>query len=453
MLNINLKKIIPFALIGTLLLSGCNISTTLSDDTVANDAFSQTVNTVKNEASADDDISASDVYDAAFTQRDLSGEYDEDEAVYITLSGDSASCDEGKVTVNGSDITITEEGTYILSGDLNGSVIIDATKEDKIQLVLDNAHINSDDFAAIYVKQADKVFITLSESSDNSLSNSGEYVQIDDNDVDAVIFAKDDITLNGSGNLKITASEGNGISGKDEVTITGGTYEINASKHAIRAKDTLAIADGTFKLTAGEDGLHAENSDDETLGSIYISDGDFTIEVKDDAIHANTFLQIDNGTFDITAAEGLEATYIRINDGNININASDDGINAAYKSSAYVPTFEINAGSVTIKMAQGDTDGVDSNGNIIINGGTLDITGQSAFDYDGNAQYNGGTLIVNGQQVSSIPNQMMGGGGQGGMMKDGAREGFERGNFENGDLENGSDRRQPPKDMMIQQNQ
>ena len=105
MLNINLKKIIPFALIGTLLLSGCNISTTLSDDTVANDAFSQTVNTVKNEASADDDISASDVYDAAFTKRDLSGEYDEDEAVYITLSGDSASCDEGKVTVNGSDVT------------------------------------------------------------------------------------------------------------------------------------------------------------------------------------------------------------------------------------------------------------------------------------------------------------------------------------------------------------
>ena len=113
----------------------------------------------------------------------------------------------------------------------------------------------------------------------------------------------------------------------------------------------------------------------------------------------------------------------------------------------------MNAGSVTIKMAQGDTDGVDSHGNIIINGGTIDITGQSAFDYDGNAQYNGGTLIVNGQQVSSIPNQMMGGGGPGGMMKDGAREGFERGNFENGDLENGSDRRQPPKDMMRQQNQ
>ena len=105
---------------------------------------------------------------------------------------------------------------------------------------------------------------------------------------------------------------------------------------------------------------------------------------------------------------------IQINDGKISISASDDGINAARKSSAYTPTVEINGGEITIVMGAGDTDGVDSNGNLIINGGTVNVSGNSCFDCDGTATYNGGTVIVNGQQVDSIPVQMMG--GRGGMM-------------------------------------
>lgn len=424
-MNKIIKKTIPVALIMTLMMTGCSASVVHTSDETYDSTFSKTVETLKNDSLENvEETSGSEIYDAAFSKRDLSGEYDANDAVEILLNKNNANCEESSVIVDGSVVTITEEGTYILSGELNGSIIIDATKEDKIQLVLDGVIINSDTFAAIYVKQADKVFITLAEGTYNSLSNSGTFEQIDDNDVNAVIYAKDDITFNGTGSLNIISPSGNGISGKDEVTITNGTYKISAANHAIRAKDTLAIADGTFDLTAGKDGLHAENDDDETLGSIYIADGDFTINVSDDAIHANTFLQIDNGTFDITAAEGLEATYIRINDGTINISASDDGVNAAYKSSAYVPTFEMNGGTLTIKMAQGDTDGVDSNGNLIINGGTIDVTGQSAFDYDGSAQYNGGTLIINGQQVSSIPNQMMGGHGG---FKDGNREGNSNG--------------------------
>ena len=165
---------------------------------------------------------------------------------------------------------------------------------------------------------------------------------------------------------------------------------------------------------AGADGLHAENSDDETLGNILIAGGSFEIQAADDAVHANTLLRIDSGSFDITAAEGLEATYIQINGGSIRISASDDGINAARKSSAYTPTVEITGGEIEVSMGAGDTDGVDSNGDLIIRGGTVSVTGNSAFDYDGTASYTGGTVIVNGQQVDSIPNQMMG--GRGGMM-------------------------------------
>ena len=350
----------------------------------------------------------------AFSDRDLSGEYDE-EVLSIQLTGSGAESDSEKVSISGSVVTITGAGTYVISGSLDdGTIVVDASKEDKVQLVLNGVSIQSSAFAAIYVKQADKVFITLAEGTVNTLANGGSYVQIDENDVDAVIFAKDDITLNGSGSLKITASSGSGIVGKDEVTITAGTYEITAAKHAIRAKDSLAIADGSFTLNATDDGLHAENGDDESLGSIYIAGGNFVIQVKDDAIHATTLLQIDGGTFEITAAEGLEATYIMINGGDIRISASDDGVNAAQKSSIYTPTFEMNDGTLTIVMGGGDTDGVDSNGNIVVNGGTIDVTGQSTFDCDGSATYNGGTIIVNGQQVDSIPNQMMGGGGFGG---------------------------------------
>ena len=410
-------KLIPLILSAVFLFTGCAAQETAGAATAETVSSAVTAQFTSGAAEDPDTVQTSAAYDAAFSNRDLSSAYGLDDAVAIQLNNTSASSDSDAVIIDSSAITITTAGTYILSGTLDdGTIIIDATKDDKIQLVLNGVAINSDDFAAIYVKQADKVFITLADGTVNTLANGGTFTLIDDNNVDAVIFSKDDLTLNGTGTLVITSPASHGIVSKDELTITDGTYEITAGKHALTGKDSIAIAGGTFTLTAVEDGLHSENDDDETLGNIYISGGSFTINSKDDAVHANTMLTIDGGTFNITAAEGLEATYIQINDGEINIYASDDGINAAYKSSAYTPTIEINGGVTTIKMGSGDTDGVDSNGNLIINGGTIDVTGQSTFDVDGTAQYNGGTIIVNGSQVNSIPNQMMGGmgGGRGG---------------------------------------
>ena len=416
-----LYKILIPALCAILIFAGCTTQQTstsssgTSSDAAVYDSQSDSNDTeVKNVSTQS---TASDDFSDVFSDRDISGDYDE-ETFTIRLNGTSATSSADTVSISGSTVTITGAGTYIISGSWsNGSIIVNAGEDDKVQLVLSGVTINSDNYAAIYVKQADKVFITLADSTENTLSNGGSFTQTDDNNVDAVIFSKDDITFNGTGTLKITSPAGHGIVGKDDVTITSGTYDITAANHAISANDLIAVAGGAFTLSAGKDGLHSENSDDETLGNIYIADGTFTIKVSDDAIHANTMLQIDSGTFDITAAEGLEGTYIRINGGTIDISASDDGINAANKSSAYTATVEINDGEITIEMGSGDTDGVDSNGNIVINSGTIDITGNSSFDCDGTAEYNGGTIIVNGQQVDSIPNQMMGGGmgGMGGM--------------------------------------
>ena len=358
-----------------------------------------------------------------FSARDLSASYDE-EVFSITLSGNTASTDSDRVTVSGGTVTVNGPGTYLVSGTLaNGGIVVNADKQDKVQLVLNDVSISSDTGAAIYVAQADKVFVTLAEGTSSTLTNGGRFAQDADGEIDAVIYAKDDLTLNGSGSLTINSPAGHGIVGKDDVTVTGGSYAITSADSAMTANDTLAVSGGSFQITTNKDGLHSENSDDDTLGAIYITGGSFVIRAGDDAVHAESLLQIDGGSLDITAAEGLEATYIHINDGQINISATDDGLNAARKSSAYTPTVEISGGTLTVTMGPGDTDGIDSNGNLIITGGTVNVTAASAFDYDGTASFTGGTVIINGQQVDTLPNQMMGGrggmmGGRGGMMGD-----------------------------------
>ena len=332
-----------------------------------------------------------------FTDRDLSQSADLADATYLTVA-------------NGQDISITDEGVYVISGTASGCTItVNADSSAKVQLVLDGVSITNSNSPAIYVLSADKVFVTTAAGSTNTLTVSGTFAADGDTNVDAVIFSKDDLVLNGGGTLTISSS-GNGISGKDDVKITGGTYTIDAANHAIEGKDSVLIADGTFNLTTGKDGIHCENDDDATLGSVYICGGTFNIDADSDGIEAMTVAQIDGGTFSISCEEGIEGTYVQINDGTININASDDGINATFSSNIYTPTIEINGGKVTVSMAAGDTDALDSNGNLFINGGTVDISAQSPFDYDGQGQLNGGTVYVNGQQITQLTSQMMGGG-------------------------------------------
>ena len=339
-------------------------------------------------------------YEDLFTNRDLEQTADTSDAETITVS-------------DGSDIRITQAGTYVLNGSASGvTVYVEAGDEDKVQLVLDGVSVTNPDFPCIYVVSADKVFITT--AADSTLSVTGTFRADGSTNTDGVIFSRDDLVLGGTAVLNIVSPD-NGVVCKDDLKITGGTYVIQASSKAFEANDSIRIAGGTFRLTAGTDGLHAENKDDNSMGYVFIGGGTFTIQAGDDGIHATSVLQIDDGVLDITAGEGLESTVIQINGGTLNITSTDDGINAARKSSSYTPVVIFNGGEVTIAMGRGDTDGVDSNGNIIVNGGTVSVTGNSTFDYDGTGVINGGTVYANGQLLSSLPNQMMGGrGGHGG---------------------------------------
>ncbi len=310
--NIKLYGVIGAAVIMAMSVTACSTAANAASSTEATQTADAT-------ASANGIYS----YDDMFTNRDLDVGYEESEAVHINLADDFTTLTMGDdeeetsvsgVTVDGNVITITEEGTYILSGTLTeGQVIVDAD-DAKVQLVLDNADITCASSAAIYVKSADKTFITLAEGSENILMNTAEYEAIDDNNIDAVIFSKDDLTLNGNGTLTINSEYGHGIVSKDDLKLTSGTYNITAASHALSGKDSVRIAGGTFNLVSGKDGIHSENTDDEEKGFVYIAGGDYSIESTGDGIDASYVVQIDDGTFDITAGGGAENSTKTHND-------------------------------------------------------------------------------------------------------------------------------------------
>lgn len=356
-------------LCGLLVLSGCGAQNTSGDSSNTEAASSETA--------AATTVSAIDTA-GVFSDRDLAGTYDESEAIAIRLSGDSAFCDSDSVVIDGGTITIITEGVYLISGALtDGQIVVNAGDTDKVQLVLAGADITSTTSAAIYALEADKVFLTLAEGTENTLTNGGEYIAIDDNNIDAVIFAKTDLTLNGSGSLAINAQAGHGVVSKDDLVITGGSYTITAASHGLSGKDSVAIAAGTFTITSDKDGIHAENSDDSSLGWLYIKDGSFTIAAQGDAISAMGDLQIDGGTFDLYTGEGSASVEMTSTDqfGQM------DGQKGGWMDQTSITDTQTEEDSVSQKGIKGES-------TYTINGGTFTI--DSADD----CLHAGGAMVI-----------------------------------------------------------
>lgn len=269
-------------------LSGCTNNTANSEEKT------------KTAVATASEINVSDM----FTDNDKEVGYDEENSTKIELNKNTATSNSDDVSIDGTTVTIKNEGTYILSGDLeNGKIVVDSEKTDKLQIVLNGANISCANSAPIYVKQADKVFVTLANDTTNTLTSTGEYETSEDN-VDATIFSKDDLTLNGTGTLTVKSEFGHGIVSKDDLVVTSGTYNINAASHGLSANDSIRIADGKFSITSGKDGLHSENTDDTKLGYIYVADGEFNITAGYDALDASSAIQSDGGTFDVTTGGG-----------------------------------------------------------------------------------------------------------------------------------------------------
>lgn len=363
-----------------------------------------------------------------FTDRDYDASYED--AVTITLSGTTASAGGNGVTVDGSTVTITQAGTYLLTGQLtDGQIVVDVDESEKVQLVLSGATVTNSTSAALYIKSADKVFLTLAENTENALSTTGSFVQTDDNNVDGAIFAKSTLTINGTGTLTVDCAQGHGIVSKDNLKVTGGVLTVKAASSALTGKDSVRIAGGTLDLTAGKDGIHSENTDNTEKGFIYIlggtinitagSDGmdasqnvtikggTFILTVGDDGIHADGALTVVDGSITVTESyEGLEGQTVNIQGGTVTVTSSDDGVNAADGSAVAMGPGAANS-SCAINISGGEIrvnasgDGLDSNGDLTVTGGTVYVSGptnggDSALDYDGTATISGGVVVAAG---------------------------------------------------------
>ncbi len=296
--------------------------------------------------------------DSYFTDNDLKADWDASGAGVITLEGDSASVSGSGCYVYDGNVVIAKSGKYVVSGSLtDGSVVVDADDTSKVWILFEGVEITCEDDACLIVDQADKVFLTLAEGSDNVLVSGDSYSEeaLEDN-TDGAIFAHDDLTINGSGSLNVTAGYKHGIAANDDMVITGGNITVTAAKDGIHANDSLRITGAALDITAEDDGLTSDNE-----GSyIYIESGDITVDCTDEGIFSAGDITIAGGNITISVGteqghhaikavgtctvtggtilvnscyEGIQANYIDIQGGDITIYPADDGMNASSGSS------------------------------------------------------------------------------------------------------------------------
>ncbi len=400
-----MKKLISLLTATTLVLlifSGCS-----ADNTAPINSIDETT-TQSNTSAAAEDVDFTQTSDDMFTSRDTDTSIDNENYVTIQFNGNTATASSDSVKISGTTVTITEDTTYMLSGTLNdGMIVVNCGDTAKPQIILNNVSINSSTSAALYILEADKVFVTLADGSTNALSNGGSFESIDENNIDAAVFSKQDLTFNGSGYLEVTSPIGHGITCKDDIVFTGGEYTVNSASHGIDANDSIRISNTSFTINAGKDGFHCENNDDTTLGYIYIESGTMNIEAQGDGISSGYYTHIEDGIFNITAGGGSENGTKSNSDnyggfmgggrnGNFDPHSSSSSsstdASTSMKGIKAEGSILISSGTVTVNSAD---DAIHTNGSIVINGGTFDIaSGDDAIHAEDLLSITSGTVNI-----------------------------------------------------------
>ena len=394
----------------------------------------------------------------AASQTEASGGWDESGATAIALSGDSATASgrsAAAVSVDGSTITITAGGTYVVSGALTDGEIVVAADGADVHLVLNGASITNADGPAIDVRDAGSAVLVLARGSDNALADGAAYADTGEDAPTAALFSSDTLTLTGTGSLSVTGAHEDGVSSKNGLAVTGSpTITVNAADDGLRGKDWLLIDGGTLTVTAGGDGLKSSEDDDETKG--FVALGGATVSVTaDDDVTATTDVTVegtnltiaagggqagatvqtqpgpgqtgsasssddttakpkgiaagvsytqDSGTVRIDAAdEGVQAAFVNVGGGVLTVDSGDDAINASngdYTIEGYESAdSESDDGSVLtisggqVQLDYAGSDGIDSNGSAFVTGGQVLIGGQAGA-MDGAVDANGESTLV-----------------------------------------------------------
>lgn len=297
------KQTITAVLAVVLVITGCGKTT--SDST--KDISGEVLAAVQDE-NGHATVSSVTLTEGKYSEEKLDDTWDENDPV-ITMNQTEVDTDAAGVSVNGTDITITKEGTYVLTGELtDGQILVSVPNKGQVKLVLNNASVTCSDSAPIYIEEGDTV-ITLAQGSENYLEDGAEYTydQEGEDEPKAVVFAKDDLTFNGSGNLQIQGNYKNGIQSKDALKIVDGTYQITALDNGIAGKDSVSVKGGTLTVSAGGDGMKAANVEETDKGYVMIDGGTITIDAQSDGIQAETLLRINDGILDITSGSGSES--------------------------------------------------------------------------------------------------------------------------------------------------
>jgi hypothetical protein len=323
-------------------------------------------------------------------------------AVQIRLAGDSITVSGSGVTIDGSTAVITEAGTYNLSGSLaDGQIVVDTKDEAVVRLILNGVDIHSAASAPIYVRNAEAVAIVLADGAENFVSDGAAYVFADpsDDEPNAAIFSKADLTIGGSGALTVEGNCNDGIASKDGLVIAGGAITVTAADDGMRGKDYLVVEDGEITVTAGGDGLKSDNEEDAAMGYVAIEGGEIDITAGGDAITAQTDVLISGGELTLTSGGGsnahLDATVsakgikgqasVAIDGGTFVIDAADDAIHSN-------DSLTINGGDFT--LASGD-DAMHADATLTINDGVIRIT----KSYEG---IESAVITINGGDISVV---------------------------------------------------
>ena len=339
------KKILTSAtsvtLLATLALTGCSTtSNALASGTAAADSSVGTTATTSSAIATDTAASNSSFstnvksgekldVDTHYSEQDLS--WDASSETAIDLSNPTAT---DGVTVEDGTLTITKAGTYKLSGEYQGQIKVETADSDAVRLVLDNANITNSSGAALNVVNADEVILYSASGTTNTISDGADYTATGEDDPDAVVYSKADLTIAGEGTLKVNGNHEDGIHTSDGLVIASGTLEVNAANTGIKGKDYVDILGGTINVTAQQDGIKSTNDTDEGQGWTRLSNGTVTVNAGDDGFKASRVVEISGGSLTVEQSdEGIEAQYINVSGGDVNVTSADDGMNASLKTS------------------------------------------------------------------------------------------------------------------------
>lgn len=339
------KKILTSAtsvtLLAALALTGCSTTsnalasgTTAADSSVGTTATTSSAtatNTAASSSSFSTNVKSSEKLDVDthYSEQDLS--WDTSSETAIDLSNPTAT---DGVTVEDGTLTITKAGTYKLSGEYQGQIKVETADSDAVRLVLDNANITNSSGAALNVVNADEVILYSASGTTNTISDGADYTATGEDDPDAVVYSKADLTIAGEGTLKVNGNHEDGIHTSDGLVIASGTLEVNAANTGIKGKDYVDILGGIINVTAQQDGIKSTNDTDEGKGWTRLSNGTVTVNAGYDGFKASRVVEISGGSLTVEQSdEGIEAQYINVSGGDVNVTSADDGMNASLKTS------------------------------------------------------------------------------------------------------------------------